>query len=319
MNMLDRFNRDLTYLRVSMTDRCNLRCTYCMPEEGVETLLHEEILSFEELYTIIEKFVGLGVKKLRITGGEPLVRKDVVEFVRKVSQLKRLDDIAMTTNGVLLKSFAESLKEAGLHRVNISLDTLNHDRYKLMSRGGQLRNVLEGIHEALRVGLKVKLNCVVNSGINDDEISDFIQLTQDWGVDVRFIELMPIGSNIAYAKKYFYSNELILLQHPELKSVIADDPSSPARYYKLENAKGKVGLISPLSCNFCAYCNRLRLTSDGKLKPCLHSDIEIDLKTPLRAKQDILPLILESYQVKPEKHLLDEHQMIVRHMSQIGG
>lgn len=317
--MLDRFNRDLTYLRVSITDRCNLRCTYCMPEEGIESMPHEEILSFEELYTIIEKFVNLGVKKLRITGGEPLVRQDVVEFVRKVSQLKQLDDIAMTTNGVRLKALAKPLKDAGLHRVNISLDTLNHDRYKLMSRGGQLRNVLEGIHEALRIGLKVKLNCVVNQGINDDEISDFIQLTHDWGVDVRFIELMPIGSNIAYAQKHFYSNELILLNHPELKSVIADDPSSPARYYKLDNTKGKVGFISPLSCNFCAYCNRLRLTPDGKLKPCLHSDIEIDLKTPLRANQDILPLILESYQVKPEKHLLDEHQMIVRHMSQIGG
>lgn len=317
--MYDQYNRDLTYLRVSITDRCNLRCTYCMPEEGVESMLHDELLSYEELYTVIETFVGLGVKKLRITGGEPLVRKDVVLFVKKVAQLKQLEDIAMTTNGILLKEFAKPLKEAGLHRVNISLDTLNHDRFKLMSRGGHLKNVLEGIQAAREAGLKIKINCVVNKGINDDEIGDFIQLTNDWGVDVRFIELMPIGKNISYAQEHFYSNELILSHHPELKEVKADDPSSPARYYKLEDAKGKVGLISPLSCNFCAFCNRLRLTPDGKLKPCLHSDIEIDLKTPLRANSDILPLILEAYKIKPEKHLLDEHQTIIRQMSQIGG
>lgn len=317
--MRDQFNRDLTYLRVSITDRCNLRCTYCMPVEGVETMPHDELLSYEELYSVIEKFVSLGVKKLRITGGEPLVRKDVVKFIEQVAKLDKLEDIAMTTNGLLLKKLALPLKKAGLHRVNISLDTLDQNRYKLMTRGGELKSVLEGIQTAKEVGLKIKLNCVVNKGINDDEVGRFIQLTQDWGVDVRFIELMPIGQNIQYAQEHFYSNEIILNQFPELKPVKAEDPSSPARYYQLDGAKGKVGLISPLSCNFCAYCNRLRLTPDGKLKPCLHSDIEIDLKTALRNNQDILPLILESYQIKPEKHLLDEHKMIVRQMSQIGG
>jgi len=317
--MRDQFNRDLNYLRVSITDRCNLRCAYCMPEEGVEHMPHDELLSYEELYIVIEEFVKLGVKKLRITGGEPLVRKDVVSFIEKVASLKQLNDIAMTTNGILLKQLALPLKKAGLHRVNISLDTLNHERYKYMTRGGQLRNVLEGIHAAREAGLKIKLNCVVNKGINDDEIGQFIQLTKDWGIDVRFIELMPIGQNIKYAKDHFYSNEMILNQFPELKHIEAEDPSSPARYYQLDGAKGKVGLISPLSCNFCAYCNRLRLTPDGKLKPCLHSDIEIDLKTALRNNQDILPLILKSYEIKPEKHLLDEHKMIVRQMSQIGG
>ena len=317
--MRDQFNRDLTYLRVSITDRCNLRCTYCMPVEGVETMPHDELLSYEELYSVIEKFVSLGVKKLRITGGEPLLRKDVVKFIEQVAKLDKLEDIAMTTNGLLLKELALPLKKAGLHRVNISLDTLDQNRYKLMTRGGELKSVLEGIQTAKEVGLKIKLNCVVNKGINDDEVGRFIQLTQDWGVDVRFIELMPIGQNIQYAQEHFYSNEIILNQFPELKPVKAEDPSSPARYYQLDGAKGKVGLISPLSCNFCAYCNRLRLTPDGKLKPCLHSDIEIDLKTALRNNQDILPLILESYQIKPEKHLLDEHKMIVRQMSQIGG
>ena len=194
--MRDQFNRDLTYLRVSITDRCNLRCTYCMPVEGVETMPHDELLSYEELYSVIEKFVSLGVKKLRITGGEPLVRKDVVKFIEQVAKLDKLEDIAMTTNGLLLKELALPLKKAGLHRVNISLDTLDQNRYKLMTRGGELKSVLEGIQTAKEVGLKIKLNCVVNKGINDDEVGRFIQLTQDWGVDVRFIELMPIGQNI---------------------------------------------------------------------------------------------------------------------------
>ena len=317
--MRDQFNRDLTYLRVSITDRCNLRCTYCMPEEGVESMPHEELLSYEELFIAIEKFVELGVKKLRITGGEPLVRKDVVKFIEKVASLNKLEDIAMTTNGILLKELAIPLKKAGLHRVNISLDTMNPERYRYMTRGGDLRTVIDGINVAKEAGLKIKINCVVNKGINDDEIGQFIQLTKEWGVDVRFIELMPIGQNIQYAQDHFYSNEMILSQFPELKEVKAEDISSPARYYQLEGAQGKVGLISPLSCNFCAYCNRLRLTPDGKLKPCLHSDIEIDLKTALRTNQDIVPLILESYKIKPEKHLLDEHKMIVRQMSQIGG
>ncbi len=317
--MRDQFNRDLNYLRVSITDRCNLRCAYCMPEEGVEHMPHEELLSYEELYTVIEEFVKLGVKKLRITGGEPLVRKDVVNFIEKVASLRQLNDIAMTTNGIGLVDLAEPLKKAGLHRVNVSLDTLNPERYKYITRGGDLNKVLKGILIAKEVGLKVKINCVVNKGINDDEVERFIQLTDRWGVDVRFIELMPIGQNVKYAQEHFYSNELIIKQFPDLIPVIAEDPSSPARYYQLKGAKGKVGLISPLSCNFCAYCNRLRLTPDGKLKPCLHSDIEIDLKNALRNNQDILPLILQSYEIKPEKHLLDEHKMIVRQMSQIGG
>jgi cyclic pyranopterin phosphate synthase len=290
-----------------------------MPEEGVEHMPHEELLSYEELYTVIEEFVKLGVKKLRITGGEPLVRKDVVNFIEKVASLRQLNDIAMTTNGIGLVDLAEPLKKAGLHRVNVSLDTLNPERYKYITRGGDLNKVLKGILIAKEVGLKVKINCVVNKGINDDEVERFIQLTDRWGVDVRFIELMPIGQNVKYAQEHFYSNELIIKQFPDLIPVIAEDPSSPARYYQLKGAKGKVGLISPLSCNFCAYCNRLRLTPDGKLKPCLHSDIEIDLKNALRNNQDILPLILKSYEIKPEKHLLDKHKMIVRQMSQIGG
>lgn len=317
--MRDQFGRDLTYLRVSVTDRCNLRCTYCMPEEGVEPMTHDEILSLEELYYVVREFVQLGVTKLRLTGGEPLVRRNIIPFIESVSRLEQLKDISMTTNGILLKTMAKDLQKHGLHRVNVSLDTLRADRFRLLSRGGNIQDVLDGIDAVKEAGLKVKLNCVVNRGINDDEIIDFITLTKTWGVDVRFIELMPIGKNIDYAHEHFYSNDEILQHHPQLKPVKAEDPSSPAKYYQFEDAKGKVGLISPLTCSFCANCNRLRLTSDGKLKPCLHSDLEIDLKTPLREGADIRPYMLQAYTIKPEKHLLEEHRTIVRQMSRIGG
>lgn len=317
--MNDKFGRKLNYLRISVTDLCNYRCQYCMPENGVEHLKHQDILSFEEMYTIIREFVGFGVTKVRITGGEPLVRHGILNFIESVARLKPIEDLAITTNGSLLKPLAQSLKDRGLHRVNLSLDTLKPDRFKLLTRGGNLQDVLDGLHEAMRVGLKVKINCVLNRGINDDEVDDFIQLTETLGIDVRFIELMPIGDNVNYAITHFVSNESILEAHPELVQIDAEDPSSPAKYYQYKNAKGKVGLISPLSCNFCSHCNRLRITPEGFLKPCLHSDIELDLRTPLRLGESILPVIKEAFAVKPEKHLLEEHKTIIRGMSRIGG
>lgn len=285
----------------------------------MEHLKHSEILSFEELYTVVREFVQLGVTKVRITGGEPLVRQGILNFIGSVAQLKPIEDLAITTNGSLLKSMAQALKDRGLHRVNLSLDTLRPDRFQRLTRGGNLQDVLDGLHEAMRVGLKVKINCVLNRGINDDEIDSFIQLTETLGIDVRFIELMPIGDNVQYALTHFLSNESILEAHPELVQIDAEDPSSPAKYYQYKNAKGKVGLISPLSCNFCGQCNRLRITPEGYLKPCLHSDIELDLKTPLREGKSILPVIKEAFAVKPEKHLLEEHKTIIRGMSRIGG
>lgn len=285
----------------------------------MEHLKHSEILSFEELYTVVREFVQLGVTKVRITGGEPLVRQGILNFIGSVAQLKPIEDLAITTNGSLLKSMAQALKDRGLHRVNLSLDTLRPDRFQRLTRGGNLQDVLDGLHEAMRVGLKVKINCVLNRGINDDEIDSFIQLTETLGIDVRFIELMPIGDNVQYALTHFLSNESILEAHAELVQIDAEDPSSPAKYYQYKNAKGKVGLISPLSCNFCGQCNRLRITPEGYLKPCLHSDIELDLKTPLREGKSILPVIKEAFAVKPEKHLLEEHKTIIRGMSRIGG
>ena len=317
--MIDQFGRDLRYLRIALTDRCNYRCRYCMPEEGIHQLDHKELLTLEELYHVVNVFVSLGVSKLRLTGGEPLVRKDVLHFISSVSQLKPLKDIALTTNGSRLKQMAPELKRRGLHRVNVSLDTLQADRFRYLTQTGDLADVLEGIALAIEQGLKVKINTVINKGINDDEIGDFIHLTKKWGVDVRFIELMPIGDNVDYAIKHFYSNETILNNYPDLYPIVADDPASPARYFQYQDARGKVGLISPLSCNFCSSCNRLRLNPEGLLKPCLHSDIEIDLKTPLRAGEDIIPYIKQAVAIKPEKHLLEQHQTIIRNMSQIGG
>ncbi len=317
--MIDQFGRDLRYLRIALTDRCNYRCRYCMPEEGIQQLDHSELLTLEELYHVVHLFVTLGVTKLRLTGGEPLVRSGMLNFLASVSQLKPLEDIALTTNGAYLKSMAVELKRHGLHRVNISLDTLREDRFRYITQTGHLTDVLESIEEAKRVGLKIKINTVINKGINDDEIADFIQLTKDWGVDVRFIELMPIGDNVEYATKHFYSNETILKNFPELTAIASDDPSSPARYFQYQDAPGKVGLISPLTCNFCSQCNRLRLTPEGLLKPCLHSDIEIDLRTPLREGKDLIPYIMEAVRVKPERHLLEQHKTIIRNMSQIGG
>lgn len=317
--MKDTFGRDLSYLRISITDRCNYRCRYCMPEEGVNALNHDEILSYEEIAQLIPYFIKLGVRKIRLTGGEPTVRKDVVDLVRYIASFPEIEDIALTTNGSLLKSMAVELKQAGLHRLNISIDSLKEDRFSWISRTGKLSDVLEGIDLAKHIGLGIKLNCVISKGINDDEIDDFIQLTKTWGVDVRFIELMPIGDTADYAIQHFVSNQSILEARPYLVPTIAKDLSSPASYYRFENALGRVGLISPLSCNFCANCNRLRLTPDGKLKPCLHSDIEIDLRTPLRNNEDVMPYILEAIKVKPEKHLLEAHQYIVRSMNKIGG
>lgn len=317
--MKDNFGRDLNYLRISITDRCNLRCLYCMPEDGVELLHHDEILSFEELYQIVKVFVELGVTKLRITGGEPLVRLGLVDFIRRISNFKELNDIALTTNGVLLDTMAEELYKSGLHRVNVSLDSLKESSYKLLTRGGTLQQTRRGIQKAIDVGLKVKINVVVNKGINDDEVDDLISLAHLYDIDVRFIELMPIGTQVEYAYKHFVSNDSLIEIRPYLIPIKASDPSSPARYYKIEGKKGTIGFISPLSCNFCSHCNRLRITPEGKLRPCLHSDLEIDLKELIRQGKDIKPSIVLAYSIKPEKHLLDEHKTILRQMSQIGG
>ncbi|MBC8591008.1 GTP 3',8-cyclase MoaA [Wansuia hejianensis] len=318
--MRDSFGRNINYLRVSLTDRCNLRCRYCMPEEGINPKLdHEDIITLEETYELIKSFVNLGIDKIRFTGGEPLVRKGVLDLIYKVSKLEGIKDIAMTTNGLLLKDMAKSLKEAGLNRVNISLDTLDEYKYYNITRGGKLSRVLEGIEEALKVGLwPIKINTVLIGGFNDDEVVDLVNLTKK-GIDIRFIELMPIGQAVDFAQEKFVSNDKVLGLVQSLKPVDKEDPSSPANYYALPNATGKVGLINPISCKFCNSCNRVRLTSTGKLKLCLHSNREIDLKKPLRDGKDLDKIVMEAIFTKEEKHRLEEEEYINRNMNQIGG
>ena len=318
--MLDSYGRKINYLRISITDLCNLRCRYCMPEKGVCKVEHGDILTIEEIEQIAKTFVSLGIEKIRLTGGEPLVRNGVLKLVENISKLEGLKDLAMTTNGVLLKKHAKDLKSAGLNRVNISLDTINSKKYSSITRGGRLKDVLEGIEEAQKVGLTpIKINIVLIGGFNDDEVEDFVKLTLTEDIDIRFIELMPIGEASTWALENFLSNEVVLKKVKELYKVEALDPSSPATYYKLPNGKGRVGIINPISCKFCDNCNRIRLTSQGKIKLCLHSNHEVDIKGALRRGENIEKLILESINNKPKEHKLEDGQYITKNMVQIGG
>jgi len=320
--MIDKHGREITYLRVSVTDRCNLRCVYCMSEDGVSKKAHTGILRNEEILQIVSEAVKLGIRKVRITGGEPLVRKGIVDLVGAIASLDGMEEVAMTTNGLLLPDYIHDLKKAGLKRLNISLDSLNPERFKEITRSGALDKVLEGIEKALELGMKpVKLNTVLIGGFNDDEIEDFVKLTEQKAIDVRFIELMPIGEASDWAKERFIPNSTILETVPELNAVDRLDPSSPATYYQLPNGVGRVGLISPISCQFCGSCNRMRLTADGKLKPCLHSEDEIDLLDIVRLHpEQVSSKIIEAIERKPEEHLLEEENIVNnRNMNQIGG
>lgn len=319
--MRDSFGRKINYLRISLTDRCNLRCSYCMPQDGIQNkLTHDDILSLDDIYTIAKVFTELGVDKIRLTGGEPLVRKGILGLVEKLGKLEGLKDLAMTTNGLLLDEMAGPLKEAGLDRINVSLDSLDPKKYKEITRGGDFERFTRGLDEARRVGLlPIKINTVLIGGFNDNEILDFIELTRDEDIDVRFIELMPIGESADWAEERFLSNQRVLEVAKDLLPTEKEDPSSPANYYKLPGAKGRVGIINPISCKFCDDCNRVRLTSRGKLKLCLHSNKEIDLRDYLHDEELLKEKILSSIGKKEESHNLEEGDYITRNMNQIGG
>ncbi|GAA0127217.1 GTP 3',8-cyclase MoaA [Clostridium sp. CTA-19] len=318
--MIDSFGRNINYLRISVTDLCNLRCKYCIPEQGINKIDNKEILTLEEIEEITKIFVELGVTKVRITGGEPLVRKNVLKLIKNIGSIEKIKDFSITTNGTLLEDYIEELKAFGVNRLNISLDTFNEDRYKYITRGGELQKVLNGIEKAKQMGISpIKFNVVLVKGFNDDEIKDFVNLTIDEDVHVRFIELMPIGQCKNWSLGKFISNETILSKVKGLEEDKSEDISSPAKYYKLPNAKGKVGLISSISCSFCKDCNRIRLTCDGKLKLCLHSDEEIDLKNPLRNGEDVKQIIINAINKKPQRHNLEDGEYINRNMVAIGG
>ncbi len=320
--MKDNFGREINYMRISVTDRCNLRCRYCMPAEGFKNIIpKDEILSFEEIVRITEAAAKLGISKIRLTGGEPLVRHEIIGLISKIRAVEGIQEIGITTNGILLKEMAADLKAAGVNRVNVSIDTLDPEKYARITRGGELKRVLEGIEEAERVGLTpIKLNVVALGGFNEDEFGNFIELTRDEPYIVRFIELMPIGHADVGDSYGFISNQEILSRFPQLEPA-DNEKFSVSDDFRLPGGKGKVGFISAMSNHFCASCNKIRLTSDGKIKPCLHSNEEIDIKGALQlSDEELLAELRNTIGHKVEHHLLNEGAApIERDMNKIGG
>ncbi len=322
----DSFQRPINYLRISVTDRCNLRCIYCMPSGGIYLLSHRDILTYEEIYTIAKAAAELGINKVRITGGEPLVRSGLPKLIQMLAHIDAIDDISLTTNGTLLGRYAAELRQAGLRRVNVSLDTLKPDKFEFITRSNNLGDVLEGIAVARSVGLNpVKLNMVVMSGINDDELLNFATKTINEGWHVRFIELMPFAREGTVASQFVSVSDMRrrLEQLGELESCLPGVGNGPAKYFRFPQATGTIGFITPVSEHFCFHCNRLRLTADGKLRHCLLAEDEIDLKQPLRSgisSAGLKQLIEEAVASKPERHHLAEGYMPKdRPLSQVGG
>lgn len=325
--LIDRFGRRINYLRISVTDRCDLRCLYCMAEE-MTFLPRARILTLEEIYTIAAAFVDFGVEKIRITGGEPLVRRGVLDLIEWLGRLP-LKELVLTTNGMRLVEYAEKLVAAGIQRVNISLDSLKPERFKRITRVGELSRVLAGIEAARRAGFaKIKLNCVVMKGYNHDEVIDLVQFAVDNGLDISFIEEMPLGVIEEHDRAtVFYSSDQVRADLEQVFKLLPTPERSggPARYFKVVGTKTKVGFISPHSHNFCADCNRVRLTAEGKLLLCLGNEHSVDLKQVLRRYPGdagkLRQAIIAAMAIKPERHHFDlrEHPIILRHMNATGG
>ena len=275
--MIDKFGRNITYLRISVTDKCNLRCRYCMPEEGVCKKDHEDMLTEDAFITAVEAAASLGITKVRITGGEPLVKKNIVSICRRTAAVAGIQEVCLTTNGVLLPQLAKPLKEAGVKRLNISLDTLDPKKYAYITRIGTLDTFMAGLDAAFEAGFeKIKINAVLIGGFNDDEIVPMAELTKQYPLDMRFIELMPMYDSGDFSMDAYLPYSKVLEKLPEAVPVAQD--GGVAKLYRLPGAKGNIGLISPVSAHFCGECNRLRLTADGKLKPCLHAADEYSIK-----------------------------------------
>ncbi len=326
--MIDTYGRRIDYLRISVTDRCNLRCRYCMPEEGIDDQGHSRMLSLEQIYRLVKVASQAGISKVRLTGGEPLVRRNITKLIENIADLSGIEDVSLTTNGILFPEMANDLKKAGLNRINISLDTLDKNKYQYITRKGQIDNALQAVQKALELNMDpVKINVVVIKGFNDDEILDFARLAYDLPVHVRFIEFMPIGD------LDFHTQDKVL-SIDSVKQIIAQEYQllpgenvrgyGPAKYLQPQGGKGSLGFISPLSDHFCGECNRIRMTADGKLRGCLYNKSEIDLRLALYNNcndEQLLTLFRRAILMKP-----GQHQMLDgwgkdnrRKMYQIGG
>ena len=323
--MIDKFGRKIDYLRISVTEKCNLKCIYCIDENSILNSCNNDILTDDEIVKIATECARLGIKKIRITGGEPLVRKNIESLIYRLKCINGIEEIYITTNGVLLHTKIENLKKNGLTGVNISLDSLNEDRFKKLTKFDKLQDVLLSIDKALELGLKVKINTVIVDDINKDEIIDFVNLTKDKNLDIRFIELMPIGA----AKNYKGTsneeiNQIINKNFKNIKVEKGNKRSGPAKYIRVDNYKGKIEFISPISNCFCEDCNRIRLTSSGFLKKCLHYNYGVDLKKHIRnniSDKNLNELIYLNIYDKPQKHLFMEEceNKENKYMNQIGG
>lgn len=325
----DTFGRSITYLRISVTDRCNMRCVYCMPPEGIALRNHADIMNYEEIVRVVRVAAEHGVSEVRLTGGEPLARAGITTLVRMIAQTPGIIDLSLTTNAMLLERYAEELADAGLKRVNISLDTLNPEKFSRITRGASLERLWRGLEAAEAAGLQpIKLNAVAMKGVNDDELLDIARLSQDHPWQIRFIELMPVNNQIPWGEGFPNPQEAYLpiqeihraLEPLKLEPIEEKIGSGPAREFRIPDAAGVVGFISPVGEHFCESCNRLRLTADGALRPCLLSDIEIPLLKALRAGEEILPYLQKAIELKPEGHqLLQNNRPVSRCMIQIGG
>jgi GTP 3',8-cyclase len=326
MPLIDTHGRTINYLRLSVTDRCNLRCRYCMPPEGVEQVTHDDLLSYEQLLQISQAAIEIGVEKIRVTGGEPLVRKGIVSFLEKLGQLPGLQRLVLTTNGLLLGEMAADLRNAGIESLNISLDSLCQDTFSRITRGGSVADVLRGIGAAEKAGFPyVKINVVVMRGINDNEIADFAALTIDRPYRIRFIEYMPTLQSSDWQATTVPGTELIekLSQHYDMETVAREKHAGPSVNYRIKGALGTVGIITPVSCHFCSDCNRIRVTSSGMAKSCLFSNEMIDLKPYLGVKDrtGLCNALRDVVIAKPDQHQLlnrDISQQAIA-MSQVGG
>ena len=324
----DKTGRSITYLRLSVTDRCNLKCQYCMPQNNFAWLSHEEILRFEEIQMLCQAFAELGIRKIRLTGGEPLVRKDIVDLAGMVSGIESIEEVCLTTNGVLLEKFAQDLFDAGITHINISLDTLKPERFFKITGRDCFSMVWSGIKKAIGLFAQVKINSVVMKGINDDEVVELAGLSLTYPVQIRFIEFMSIGQCSPWHPSLLVSCDKIKEKVENGLGALDPVPSGknagPAAIYKLPGSKGNIGFITPVSRHFCATCNRVRITPDGKLRLCLFSDKEIDLKTSLRqgiTQEELTELLREAILRKPVgyKEVLEKTKGCQRSMSRIGG